>query len=104
MSCVGFVKRSLARMGLIPDFTNYDVIEAKTDDLVQEREKTLNELSKTTERFKQNSADFVESVGRRKNDLETVLDHLKQATIATADARSLIEQMMRQKRSEDRRK
>lgn len=97
MGCIGAVKRALVRLGVLPSFTREEMSEAHTDDLIIERERTMGELVKQTETFKAKSESLVGEVGRRKIDLESVLDHIKQASVATADARSLIESMLRSK-------
>ncbi len=67
MGCMSIIKNALRKLGWMQQFTTEDVRDAKTEDLVKEREQTINELNETTQKFFDKSAALRGQVSQKKD-------------------------------------
>jgi hypothetical protein len=84
MGVMETIKRALMWAGVMPLFSDYDVKEAEIENFKVDRERTIGQLSETTQRFKDKTQEILASVDRGKNELLGHIESISSSQTYTA--------------------
>lgn len=88
------VRRLLRKVGLLPEFTIDERVQADTDNTRHDLDRTFGKLSEENRKFAEASDRLVRRIEDRKTDIEIVLEHVRKASRSNASAEELLRRMV----------